>query len=52
MPPSFFSPASFAYKVKRAVKYPFLDFSTLAKRRQACLNELRINRAHGASSLS
>ena len=34
----------FAYKVKRAVKYPFLDFSTLEKRHQACLNELRINR--------
>ncbi len=33
-----------AYKVKRAVKYPFLDFSTLAKRRAACLNELAINR--------
>ena len=35
----------FAYKVKRAVKYPFLDFSTLdeaASRR--CLNELRLNR--------
>jgi len=33
-----------AYKVKRAVKYPFLDFSTLARRREACLNELVINR--------
>jgi aminoglycoside phosphotransferase family enzyme/predicted kinase len=33
----------FAYKVKRAVKYPFLDFSTLEKRRLALLNELRIN---------
>jgi uncharacterized protein len=33
-----------AYKVKRAVKYPFLDFSTLAKRHAACLNELAINR--------
>ncbi len=32
-----------AYKVKRAVKYPFLDFSTLEKRRAACLNELRVN---------
>src|SRR6185437_6052693 len=32
-----------AYKVKRAVKYPFLDFSTLARRRAACLNELRVN---------
>jgi aminoglycoside phosphotransferase family enzyme/predicted kinase len=34
----------FAYKVKRAVKYPFLDFSTLEKRRLALLNELRLNR--------
>jgi aminoglycoside phosphotransferase family enzyme/predicted kinase len=33
-----------AYKVKRAVKYSFLDFSTLEKRRAACLNELRVNR--------
>ena len=33
-----------AYKVKRAVKYPFLDFSTLELRRRACLNELCINR--------
>ena len=33
-----------AFKVKRAVKYPFLDFSTLEKRRLACLNELAINR--------
>lgn len=33
-----------AYKVKRAVKYSFLDFSTLKKRHEACLNELRVNR--------
>jgi len=39
-----FLAGEFAYKVKRAVKYPFLDFSTLEKRHQACLNELRINR--------
>jgi uncharacterized protein len=32
-----------AYKVKRAVKYPFLDFSTLEKRRAACLNEIAVN---------
>jgi aminoglycoside phosphotransferase family enzyme/predicted kinase len=38
-----FLAGSFAYKVKRAVKYPFLDFSTLEKRHQACLNELRVN---------
>jgi len=38
-----FLAGAFAYKVKRAVKYPFLDFSTLEKRHAACLNELRIN---------
>src|SRR6476659_6219399 len=39
-----FLAGDFAYKVKRAVKYPFLDFSTLEKRHRACVNELRINR--------
>lgn len=34
-----------AYKIKRAVKFPFLDYSTLEKRREACEAELRINRA-------
>jgi aminoglycoside phosphotransferase family enzyme len=38
-----FLAGAFAYKVKRAVKYPFLDFSTLQKRREACLNEFRVN---------
>ncbi len=38
-----FLAGAFAYKAKRAVKYNFLDFSTLARRRAACLNELRIN---------
>lgn len=33
-----------AYKVKRAVKYPYLDFSTLEKRRRACIAEIAINR--------
>ena len=33
-----------AYKIKRAVKYPFLDFSTIEKRRRALLNELALNR--------
>ena len=32
-----------AYKVKRAVKYPFLDFSSLEKRYAACRNELKVN---------
>src|SRR6185369_10372610 len=33
-----------AYKVKRAVRFPFLDYSTLAKRKAACLAELEVNR--------
>lgn len=32
------------YKVKRAVLFPFMDFSTLAKRRRACEAELVVNR--------
>jgi aminoglycoside phosphotransferase family enzyme/predicted kinase len=33
-----------AYKVKRAVKFPFLDFSTLAKRKAALEAEIDANR--------
>ena len=33
-----------AYKLKRAVKYPYLDFSTAALRRVACEAELALNR--------
>src|SRR5579871_4728216 len=33
-----------AFKVKRALRYPFLDFSTLPKRKAACEAELDINR--------
>ena len=33
-----------ALKIKRAVKFPFLDYSTLEKRRAACEEEIRINR--------
>ena len=33
-----------ALKVKRAVRYPFLDYSTLEKRKAACLAELEVNR--------
>lgn len=33
-----------AYKVKRAVRFPFMDFSTLEKRRLACENEIRVNK--------
>ena len=32
-----------AIKVKRAVRFPFLDYSTLAKRRQACEAETAVN---------
>src|SRR5881398_1453421 len=34
-----------ALKVKRAVRFPFLDYSTLAKRKAACEAELAVNRA-------
>ncbi len=33
-----------AYKIKRPVKYPYLDYSTLAKREAACRTELDVNR--------
>jgi len=33
-----------AYKLKRAVKYPYLDFSTAERRRVACEAELMLNR--------
>jgi hypothetical protein len=32
-----------ALKVKRAVRFPFLDYSTLDKRQQACAAELAVN---------
>jgi len=32
------------YKVKRAVKFPFMDLSTLQKRREACEAEIAVNR--------
>lgn len=32
------------YKVKRARRFPFMDFSTLEKRRQACEAEITVNR--------
>ena len=34
----------FAYKVKKPVRFDFLDFSTPELRRQACEDELRLNR--------
>ena len=34
----------FAYKIKKPLKLPFLDFSTLAQRQRCCVDELRLNR--------
>jgi aminoglycoside phosphotransferase family enzyme/predicted kinase len=39
-----FLAGEFAYKVKKPVDFGFLNFSTLAKRRHFCLEELRLNR--------
>jgi hypothetical protein len=36
-------------KMKRAVRFPFLDFSTLKKRRAACEAEIAVNRAFAPS---
>jgi len=33
-----------ALKIKQAVRFPFLDFSTLAKRKAACEAEIEVNR--------
>lgn len=33
-----------AYKIKKALRLPFLDFSTLERRRARCQDELRLNR--------
>jgi aminoglycoside phosphotransferase family enzyme/predicted kinase len=33
-----------ALKIKQAIKYPFLDYSTLERRKDACEQELAINR--------
>ena len=38
-----------ALKIKRAVRFPFLDFSTLAKRKTACEAEIAVNRAFAPS---
>jgi len=32
-----------AYKVKKPVRFGFLDYSTLSRRRDACLEEVRVN---------
>jgi aminoglycoside phosphotransferase family enzyme len=34
----------YAYKIKKAVDFGFLDFSTLARRKHCCEEELRLNR--------
>ena len=39
-----FLAGSDAYKVKRAVRFPFMDLSTLEKRRLACEAEIAVNR--------
>jgi len=33
-----------AWKIKRAVRFPYMDFSTLEKRRVACAREVEVNR--------
>jgi aminoglycoside phosphotransferase family enzyme/predicted kinase len=38
-----FLAGDFAYKLKRAVRYPYLDFSTAAKRKAVCEAELAFN---------
>ena len=35
---------AYAYKIKKPVRFPFLDYSTLAKRRRACEREVALNR--------
>jgi len=39
-----FLAGAIAYKVKRAVRFPFLDLSTLELRRLCCEEEVRLNR--------
>lgn len=36
----------YAYKVKRAVAFPFMDFSTLERRKAACAREVTLNGAN------
>jgi hypothetical protein len=42
--PSVFLEGDRALKIKRAVRFPYLDYSTLEKRKAACGKELEINR--------
>lgn len=39
-----FLAGSEVFKIKKAVKFPYMDFSTLERRRQVCERELEINR--------
>lgn len=39
-----FLTGTLAYKLKKPVRYPFLDFSSLGRRRHYCAEELRLNR--------
>jgi aminoglycoside phosphotransferase family enzyme len=39
-----FLAGAFAYKLKKPVRFDFLDFSTVAAREQACREEVRLNR--------
>ena len=39
-----FLTGEYAYKVKKPLKFPFLDFSSLERRRHFCKEELRLNR--------
>jgi aminoglycoside phosphotransferase family enzyme/predicted kinase len=41
---SVFLAGDLAYKVKRKVRFPFLDYSSLERRRAACQSELEVNR--------
>src|SRR3990167_8145991 len=39
-----------AYKIKKPLNLGFLDFSTLAQRKQACAEEVRLNRSEEHTS--
>ncbi len=39
-----FLTGNLAYKLKRAVCYPYMDYSTVEKRRDMCERELTVNR--------
>lgn len=39
----------YAYKIKKPVRYEFVDFTSLQRRRQACEDELRLNRRFAPS---